>query len=254
MKECTMELISESRLLNDEFLLLKFNWAGVVPKAGQFFMLRPENTNVFLGRPVSVAGWDHFERVVSFLIQLRGPGTKELGKLKTGDRAQLTGPLGNGWFDIARPPRKIALVSGGVGIAPLLAFAKELNSAEFAFFSGFRTLPLNDRGRFFLEGALPENVEPLLATDDGSAGKRGTVLDLVDPGDYEALYVCGSLPLLKAAAAKCRDAHIRCYVSMERRMACGVGACMGCTIHTIHGNQRCCADGPCFNAEEILFG
>jgi NAD(P)H-flavin reductase len=249
-----MELLLECVSLSEELVMLKFAWAGVAPKAGQFFMLRPESTSVFLGRPVSVAGWNNFERVVTFLVQLRGPGTKELSRLKAGDKAQLTGPLGNGWLNLARPPNRIALVSGGIGIAPLLALTSELGSAQFTFYAGFRTYPVDSGGDFALAPALPSNVEPVVATDDGSFGRHGSVLDLVDPYDYEALYVCGSVPLVKAVAARAKEARTLCYVSMERRLACGVGACMGCTVHTTRGNVRCCSDGPVFNAAEVLFG
>jgi NAD(P)H-flavin reductase len=199
-----------------------------------------------------VAAWDDYE--LSFLVQLRGPGTRDIARLKPGDKVQLTGPLGNRWRDVSRAPKKIALISGGVGIAPLLLAAKELSSTQFKLFSGFRTLPLNEAGQFAFADIIPPGVEPLIATDDGSGGQSGSVLDYVDPYDFEELYVCGSVPLIRAAVAKAAETHTRCIVSMERRMACGVGACMGCTVRTINGNRRCCADGPIFDAAEVLFG
>jgi NAD(P)H-flavin reductase len=162
--------------------------------------------------------------------------------------------LGNSWRDVARAPKKIALISGGVGIAPLLAVAKELNPKQYKLFAGFRTLPLNSAGQFALAKILPADGDALIATDDGSSGKGGTVLDYVEPFDFEEMYVCGSMPLIRAAAAKALEARTRCIVSMERRMACGVGACMGCTIHTINGNKRCCTEGPIFDAAEVRFG
>jgi NAD(P)H-flavin reductase len=253
-KDCCVEPLLDCKHLSDEYVMLKFSWTGVVPKAGQFFMLRPESTSVFLGRPVSVADWNDYDHVLSFLVQLRGPGTKDLFRLKPGDKVQLTGPLGNGWRDVARGPKKIALVSGGVGIAPLLALTQELSPGQYKLFSGFRTLPLDDAGNFAFQEILPPQVETLIATDDGSGGESGSVIEYIDPYDFDEIYICGSVPLIRAMAAKAADAHTRCIVSMERRMACGVGACMGCTVRTINGNRRCCADGPIFDAEEVLFG
>jgi NAD(P)H-flavin reductase len=253
-KDCCVEPLLDCKHLSHEYVMLKFAWNGTAPRAGQFFMLRPELTPVLLGRPLSVADWNANDHALSFLVQLRGPGTRDLAGLKPGDKVQLTGPLGKRWHEVARVQKKIALISGGVGIAPLLALTRELSQGEYKFFSGFRTLPCNDAGQFAFQDIIPADMEPFIATDDGSGGKSGSVLDYIDPFDFEEMYVCGSVPLIQAAAAKAAEAHTRCIVSMEHRMACGVGACMGCTVRTINGNRRCCADGPIFDAAEVLFG
>jgi NAD(P)H-flavin reductase len=251
------------------------------PRAGQFFMIKPKRSSVFLPRPISVAGWDG--RRVSFLIAKKGTGTEELADMRGGGDAELIGPLGNAWAGFLTAGEKpVALVGGGIGIAPIRAFAAELEGrwgqtpqgvngnppalikAEaasrerkpaaagggrrpFRLYAGFRTASA-------LAGALAGiAAEAVIATEDGSMGGKGFITDFLNPAEYSAIFACGPLPMLKAVAASCARASVPCFVSMEKRMACGVGACLGCTVKTVSGNKRCCADGPIFNAEEVIF-
>ncbi|MDR3334520.1 MAG: dihydroorotate dehydrogenase electron transfer subunit [Treponema sp.] len=230
--------------ISEDLFQLDFAWSHQAPKGGQFFMIKPERGSVFLGRPISVFDWKD-GGVLSFLIARRGKGTTELRALRAGESAYLTGPLGNTWGDMELTEGPLALVSGGIGIAPLLAFAQELPPEGFDFYAGFKSRS------FGMNGLHSRAV--VLATEDGSEGRQGRILDFLKPAKYRALYACGPEPMLKAAAALCKTADVPCFISMERRMACGVGACLGCTVRTIHGNRRCCADGPIFRAEEILF-
>jgi NAD(P)H-flavin reductase len=188
----------------------------------------------------------------------RGKGTGELAALREGDEAELTGPLGNAWGDFL-PSKKgpLALIGGGIGIAPLLAFAAELAGERpgrhFDFYAGFRTL----RGAEEREGLLgPAGFrarKTVIATEDGTAGHRGRIPGFFDPAGYAAVYACGPEPMLRAVAASAQQAGVPGFVSLERHMACGVGACLGCTVRTTQGNRRCCADGPVFSAEELCF-
>jgi NAD(P)H-flavin reductase len=182
------------------------------------------------------------------------------------DEAELLGPLGNAWADMLPPAGKaIALIGGGIGLAPLLAFAPELDeNRPFDLYAGFKTASLDDR-RFrqkpgaaspverLVRGADMDARKTIIATEDGLAGQKGRIPDFFDPAGYGAVYACGPEPMLRAVAEKCRRAAVPCFISLERRMACGVGACLGCTVRTAHGNRRCCADGPIFSAEEIYF-
>jgi NAD(P)H-flavin reductase len=138
-----------------------------------------------------------------------------------------------------------ALIGGGIGIAPLAAFGAELAPGSFDFYAGFKT------GSFCPEGLRPRSL--VIATEDGSAGLRGRIPDFLEPAAYSAVYACGPEPMLKAVAGACKNAGVPCFISVERRMACGVGACLGCTVGTTGGNRRCCADGPIFRAGEFLF-
>ena len=246
------------------------------PKAGQFFLVRLKRSSVFLGRPLGAALWERDAGTVRFLIAPRGRGTEELSRMREGEEAELTGPLGNAWAAFLPPEAKhVALVGGGVGIAPLLAFARELSSPPknlspgFDFYAGFKTAaPGNGRFRRG-EGAVSpverlvteaarDARQTVIATEDGSRGKKGLIPDFLEPADYDAVFACGPEAMLKALARRCKSSAengrtVPCFVSLERRMACGVGACLGCTVQTIRGNRRCCADGPIFPVEEVFF-
>ena len=96
-----------------------------------------------------------------------------------------------------------------------------------------------------------ENV--IVASENGKTGHKGLIPDFLEPEKYAAVCACGPDPMLKAVMAKCNNVQVPCFISTERRMACGVGACLGCTVKTVNGNRRCCADGPIFNANEVIF-
>jgi NAD(P)H-flavin reductase len=226
----------------------------------------PENRRRFRGKTYAAVKFFSTD-TVRFLVALRGRGTGELAGLAFEDEAELTGPLGNAWGDMLPAGKKaLALVGGGIGAAPLLAFAGELadENRSFDLYAGFKTASL-DGQRFrqkpglispaasLIRGAAMAAEKTVIATEDGLAGLKGRIPGFFDPAGYGAVYACGPEPMLKAVAEKCRAAAVPCFVSLERRMACGVGACLGCTVRTVHGSRRCCADGPIFNAEEIYF-
>jgi NAD(P)H-flavin reductase len=176
--------------------------------------------------------------------------------MRIGESAELTGPLGNTWkqFLPKRNGGGVALVAGGIGAAPLAAFVGETASEGFDFYLGIKKGFKNLAERAALLGpALLDHHELVVASEDGKEKHHGFVTDFFDPAGYRAVFACGPDPMLRLVAAKCRKAAVPCYVSLERRMACGVGACLGCTVATTGGNRRCCADGPIFNAEEVFF-
>ena len=286
MQSVFCELINNISI-NNEIFRLDFAWPGPAPKAGQFFMIKPKRSGVFLGRPISVANWqpavkdDDLIRkrvrgkkspyqkyltgkymesdTVIFLIARRGRGTLELATMRTDEEAELVGPLGNAWVDFlpkaGKDSKPIALISGGIGLAPLNALlCEEPPGYTFDLYSGFRTGFKNTEEKIALLGMAFSGAENLIiATEDGKAGQKGIIPDFLEPEKYAAVCACGPEPMLKAVAAKCGAAGVPCFISMERRMACGVGACLGCTVKTVNGNKRCCADGPIFNAEEVIF-
>jgi NAD(P)H-flavin reductase len=283
---------------------LEFDWPGPAPVAGQFFMIKPGRTSVFLARPFSVAGWVPREDaayegsedrrgggrgcergcgrgrscaggILTFFVTRRGTGSAELSEMRRGEKAELSGPLGNRW-PLERLPKgagtdavegmvagaaagAVALVGGGVGISPLLFLALELKERPFDFFAGFKTRPF---GLERLKGRTGGPRSLVVATEDGSDGFKGRVLDFFSPVAYSGVFACGPEPMLREVAARSAAAGIPCFVSAERRMACGVGACLGCKvetkietkIETIWGSRRCCADGPIFFGAEIRFG
>ena len=270
-----------------EIFRMDFIWPGPAPKAGQFFMVKPERSSVFLGRPISLALWEaaledkHYIRrkagggkkswqkhlteklpessTVCFLTARRGQGTAELAAMRIGEAAALTGPLGNAWADFLpagnESGKPIALIGGGIGIAPLQAFAAELSGKTvFDFYAGFRTGFRGAEEKSALLGPAlqgPRNL--IIATEDGSEGYKGRIPGCIQAEQYAAVCVCGPEPMMKTVTAQCIAAGTPCFISMERRMACGVGACLGCAVKTVNGNRRCCADGPIFPAGEVIF-
>jgi NAD(P)H-flavin reductase len=130
---------------------------------------------------------------------------------------------------------------------------EELPGAAFDFYAGFRTRFKSPEERSGFLGPALLKAGLLIATEDGGEGRRGRIPGFLDPAKYRAVYACGPEAMLKAVALRCQEAGVPCFLSLERRMACGVGACLGCAARTCSGNKRCCVDGPVFPAEEICF-
>ncbi|MDR1899381.1 MAG: dihydroorotate dehydrogenase electron transfer subunit [Treponema sp.] len=271
LKGCRLCRLLKNTAVTGEFFSLDFAWpsapehGGVPePKAGQFFLVRPKRGSGFLGRPLSMAYREKDAGLIRFLIAPRGRGTEELSQMREGEEAELTGPLGNAWGGFLPPEaRRVALIGGGIGVAPLLAFAQELfappegspASPGFDFYAGFRTAFRDDEERRRLLGSL-RGKNLVIAAEDGGEGKKGRIPDFLEPAGYDAVFACGPEPMLRAAALRCetpaRIGGVPCFVSLERHMACGVGACLGCTVRSAGGNRRCCADGPIFPAAEVF--
>jgi len=283
MNHANCELLVNNNI-GKEIFRLDFVWNGLPPKAGQFFMVKPKRGGFFLGRPISLSIWqpaienkEYIRKKVrgkkspyqkyltgkflesntlTFMIARRGGGTRELAEMRLGEEAELVGPLGNAWTDFLPAPgdKPVALIGGGIGLAPLIALLHESSGHGFDFYAGFRAGPRSDEERYALLGAAYSEAENVIeASQDGRLGHKGLIPDFLEPGNYAAVCACGPEPMMKVVAEKCAAAGVSCFVSLERRMACGVGACLGCTVKTVNGNRRCCADGPVFDAREITF-
>ncbi|MCI2047333.1 MAG: dihydroorotate dehydrogenase electron transfer subunit [Faecalibacterium sp.] len=252
---CFEAIVLSQETLAENIRLLTVLWPddAHAPHAGQFFTLRawaPDEAP-FLSRPISVHSWAPETHALQFLYQIKGAGTEQLARLKTGGRIQLTGPMGNG-FDaaaLAAQYRRILLVGGGIGTAPLYQLARELAAAgtlpDAAF--GFQDMPYATacyRG-------VTRRVK--VATDSGKAGVHGLVTQLYAPEAYDVILVCGPAPMMKAVAAGAKAAGVPCFCSMEGKMACGIGACLGCTCKTTRGEAvSICKNGPVFCASDIF--
>lgn len=205
---------------------------------GQFYMLRAWGAYPLLSRPLSIHQVN--DSGVDFLYHVVGEGTEILAGLKPGDKLELEGPFGTG-FPLVEG--KVALVGGGIGIAPLYYCAQELPESDI--YLGFSREP------FRTEAFRPLAAE--LTVDVG-----GHILDSVDFTAYDHIFVCGPHPMLKAAqlkgiAAVTAGKRPDVYLSLENRMACGIGACLVCSVSCKDGQRKACADGPVFLAEEVLF-
>jgi len=220
----------------------------VRPVPGQFYLLRASETlDPLLRRPFSILMWD--DTHLEFLIRLKGRGTHLLRNMRVGDRIDVLGPLGNGYPDPLKDETPI-LVAGGVGIAsvfPLLhagtrLFYGAMNSAELYLLDDIKKLT----GNIFI------------CTDDGSKGFKGNAVErLIESLDDLAvakptIYACGPEGMIAALLKFLSERGIPGYISFEERMACGIGACLGCVIKTVQGYKRVCKEGPVFNVREIV--
>ena len=211
-------------------------------RMGQFYMLRAWDTYPVLSRPISV--FDADGQTVSFLYKVIGKGTKMLSELEAGEEITLDGPHGNGFPELAGK-KKIALVGGGVGIAPLFLAAKTYKAADpevqVDIYLGFSGEPI----------LIDEYRE---VADNVTVNVGGFVTDDIDPCAYDAICTCGPGIMMKVLYEKCQKvgATAPLYVSMENRMACGIGACLVCTCKTSGGNKKVCKDGPVFLGSEVF--
>lgn len=251
---CEATVLSHEQVTGD-IRLLRVLWPDRehAPHAGQFFTLRSwaAGESPFLSRPISVHKWDAERQTVEFLYQVIGEGTRKLAALKAGQSLQLAGPMGNG-FDaaaLAANYKKIAVVGGGIGTAPMYQLTRELATAGVKpdVFFGFRDTPYCMEDYRGIAGIVK------VSTDTGAVGFHGFVTQLYDPADYDVVLVCGPTVMMRNAARLCAEKGTPCFVSLEKKMACGIGACLGCTCETKGGEGRSvCKDGPVFDATEVF--
>lgn len=210
---------------------------------GQFYMLKSWDLEPVLARPISINNID--ENSITFLYQVKGKGTELLSRLRDGESIKLLGPLGNG-FDTEKINGRVGIVSGGIGIAPLLYTAKRLNAKSIDLFAGFRD-------RDYMLDEFKEAVDNIyIATEDGSKGHKGYITDIFKPENYDIVLCCGPEIMMKKVARMCMEANTDVYVSLESHMACGMGACLVCTCKTKYGNKRVCKEGPVFKGEDVF--
>lgn len=235
--------VRENRAVAPDVFLLKVEGSFKCEKPAQFYMLRAWDLDPPLFRPMSV--FDLSDEGISFLYAVRGRGTRLLSRLSSGDELTLLGPLGRGW---ERTEGRVALVGGGMGIAPLF-FTAKVFGPPVEVFLGFRGKPL------LVEefGRLCDRLQVTSESEAPRYGQGGLVTDIFSGEGYSACYACGPVPMLATLSAICRRASVPLFLSLEERMACGIGACLGCTVFTKGGPKRVCRDGPVFPAEELLW-
>lgn len=217
---------------------------GGKPMPGQFVMLRTAALEPFLSRPISIH--DAAEDKLYFVFEARGLGTRNLGNLKKGDEVEILGPLGNG-FAIENIKGKIAVLCGGLGIAPMNYLIKSLKNCEIDLYAGFRNKV------YGLDGIDEYTKNSYITTEDGSLGTKGYVTDIFNTLEYNAVFCCGPEIMMKRVVEICKAQAVPVYISMEKHMACGVGACLVCTCKTNEGNKRTCKDGPVFSGRDVIF-
>ncbi len=246
--------VTDNIQLTDDIFDIRFKDADIAKDAipGQFINLYPNDKSLLLPRPISICEVNSDE--IRLVYRVVGVGTDEFSKMKVGDSLYVTGPVGNG-YDVEafnKNYKETILFGGGAGIPPMIELAKRLK-IKTSVFIGFRDV-------LFLHEDFPANVDVYIATEDGSVGTKGNVLDALKESKVKGdlICACGPMPMLRAIKRYSEESKIKTFFSLEERMACGLGACLGCVCKTkkvddhshVH-NARVCVDGPVYDAEEV---
>lgn len=241
MEEVKFKILENKKLTDLIYILRLEGNTKSIKNSGEFVNLKLPN--YYLRRPISVADFD--ENTLTLIYKILGEGTKDLSKLEEGTYLDILVGLGNGFnLDTKKP----LLVAGGIGIAPFVKVIKEFNK------KGIKpTLVYGEQTKdnFILLDFFKENTNLYLTTDDGSVGFKGNAVSFLKENkiDFTTYYACGPLPMLKSLS----EYNDNGYLSLEARMGCGFGACMGCSIKTTNGFKRVCKEGPVFMASEVIY-
>lgn len=252
-----VKVVSQNSLGNGIFdMVLQTENIAKAARSGQFVSVYSNDASKLLPRPISLCGIDREKGTLRLVYRVtgEGTGTEEFSRLKAGDTVKILGPLGNGFTVVSG--KKAFLIGGGIGVPPMLQLAKEMKASgeDIQVVMGYR-----NSDTFLLE-EFEEVAETFVATEDGSLGIKGNVIDAIKSEKLNAdiIYTCGPTPMLRALKAYAEENNMECYISMEERMACGIGACLACVCksrekdaHTNVNNKRICKEGPVFNAKEV---
>ena len=246
-------VISQDCIAKDIYgLWLKTDKIAAQARPGQFVSVYCNDGGHLLPRPISLCEINQEKGTLRLVYRVVGKGTEMFAALKAGDSVEVLGPLGNGFPMEEAEGKRVFLIGGGIGVPPMLETAKQLK--------GEPVLVMGYRDELFLTDEMKKAGELVIATEDGSAGTKGNVLDAIRENDLKAdmIFACGPKPMLRALKDYGLENNIPCYVSMEERMACGVGACLGCVCqstevddHSQVKNKRVCKDGPVFLSTEV---
>lgn len=219
-------------------------------KPGQFVSLYCSDGGRLLPRPISICEIDKKEERIRLVYRVAGKGTEEFSSLKSGDFIDCMGPLGNGF---TLEGKKALIIGGGIGIPPLLELSKQLECEK--------DIVLGYRDVIFLNKEFESYGNVYLSTEDGSVGTKGNVIDAIIERNLscDIIFACGPTPMLRGIKEYATANNIKAQLSLEERMACGIGACLGCVCqstgvdhHTNVNNKRICKDGPVFYADEVI--
>ena len=256
MKKFILDLtVNSVEALSDKHVLIKLTDDKPLPEMlpGQFVEVRVDNSpSTFLRRPISINNVDYDRNELWLLVAAVGDGTLQLQKLQKGDRLNCMLPLGNSFTMPTDSTQKVLLVGGGVGVAPLLYFGKRIKAmgGEPTFLLGARS------AKDVLERELFEQVgRVLITTEDGSEGEKGFVTNhsVLAQEHFDRISTCGPKPMMMAVARYAFKNDIECEVSLENKMACGVGACLCCVEKTVEGNKCVCKEGPVMNIKKLTW-
>ncbi len=249
-------ILSQEKIASGIFSMWLKTEAALQARPGQFISMYTGDESRLLPRPISICEIDGEKGALRVVYRVTGPGTgtELFSRMKAGDTIPVIGPLGNG-FPLERAAGKKAfLIGGGIGVPPILELAKQLDCDRKQIIVGYRD------SETFLRNEFEQNGEMYISTEDGSVGTKGNVMDAIRENALEAdvIFACGPTPMLRALQAYAADNRIECYISLEERMACGIGACLACVCktkekdhHSNVNNKRICKDGPVFLSTEV---
>ena len=258
-KKVLAELVKKEMLIEGIYKFsVRSKEMADVAKAGQFLEIKVSNDiEPLLRRPISIYNVDKENGIVEFVFQVRGRGTEILKDRREGDLIDILGPLGNGVFTVDKEYENVAIIGGGIGTYPLYELAKELKgkAKKVTMYMGFRNKELVTLEKEFLE--VVDNL--VITTDDGSYKKQGYAIDVLKEDNksekFDIVFACGPTPMLKAVKSFVDEEKIYAELSLEERMGCGVGACLGCATKIIDGDSfkygHVCKDGPVFDASKV---
>jgi dihydroorotate dehydrogenase electron transfer subunit len=240
-----MTVLSNKEIAHNIYeMILSGQMVNEMTRSGQFLHLRMKDPNLLLRRPISIASIN--EDSCTLLYRVVGKGTEDMSSYQVGDHVDILGPLGNGFnIDFLQAGDQVSVIGGGIGVAPLYELGKELlaKGVKTTFILGFA-----NKDDIYYEEAFRQLGEVILCTDDGSAGLKGHVGVALDQVQPQAVFACGPTPLLRLVQSTF-DQLEHVYLSLEERMACGIGACYGCD--TKRKDKRVCTGGPVFQREEV---
>ena len=246
-------VVAQERIATDTYSIwIEAKQIAAEATAGQFVNMVTGDGSKILPRPISICGIDKEKGVLRIVYHVtgKGTGTEIFSKKTAGDEIIVMGPMGTG-FPTERTEDAI-LIGGGIGIAPMLQLAKDLNANK--------QIVLGYRDELFLNEEFEPYGTVSVATDSGSAGTKGNVIDAIRENQIkgDVIYACGPTPMLRAVKAYAEENGILCYISLEQRMACGIGACLACVCqskeideHSQVHNKRVCKEGPVFLSTEV---
>lgn len=255
-KKITAQVLSQKEIAPGIYDMWIAAGPDLQAKAGQFIGVYPKDKSLLLPRPISICEADNEKEALRIVYRVAGKGTDEFSSYQANDQVEILGVLGNGFPVEEAKGKKTVLLGGGIGIPPMLELAKELkkSGADVIVIAGYRD------NKLFLKEDLEKYAGVYVATEDGSAGVKGNVLTVMEEKNVQAdiIMACGPMPMLRAIKKYSKENAVKAYISLEERMACGVGACLGCVCkttkkdaHSHVNNARICTDGPVFDAEDV---
>ena len=259
-KQVFAKLIKKQEIIKDIYKFsVKAPEIVETAKPGNFIEIRvTEGIDPFLRRPISIYNLDKENGILEFIFQVKGKGTEILSKKEEGADVDIIGPLGHGTFKFEKY-KNIAVIGGGIGIFPLYELSKEAkqNDIKVNCYLGFR-----NKNFVMLEKEFEEITDNLtITTDDGTYKEKGFAIDYLikdmESEKYECIYACGPLPMLKAIQKYANENNIDCQISLEEKMACGLGVCLGCAVKTAKSPKdapeywHVCKGGPVFQAKDV---